>query len=314
MERVLLVVVALAAGGALADDVAVAREAFSKGQAAYAAGQYRVALDRFEESFKAKPHPSTIFNIARCQDQLGDFAKAMTSYKEYLRLAPQAADADQVGKAIVSLETRLQAKGLQHVLVYADPATAQIVIDEANVGASPAGAVLKPGTHTLKITAPGYDEHVRSFVVTSTRSSELTVSLRQAAAVARLDVPPPPPPPVVTPIVTDAPTETTPPVLTPSTTPEPQVATTATPAPRRRIVTWIAGGIGVAAAAVSVGMLIAMNGAVAELNRVDETRTRTRADSLVRDATLFGTVSTASAIGAGVAGVAAVVLFFLEGR
>jgi hypothetical protein len=61
-------------------------------------------------------------------------------------------------------------------------------------------------------------------------------------------------------------------------------------------------------------MLFAMNGNVAELNRVDVARTRTRADALVRDATLFGTVSTASAIGAGVAGVAAVVLFFLEGR
>lgn len=105
---------------ALADASAVARDAFVKGQALYTAAKYKDALAKFEESLAAKPHPATVFNIARCQDQLGDLVRAMTSYKEYLRQSPQATDADEVATAIDSIEQRLQKQGTQHLLVYVD--------------------------------------------------------------------------------------------------------------------------------------------------------------------------------------------------
>ena len=65
------------------------------------------------------------------------------------------------------------------------------------------------------------------------------------------DPAPPPPPPAVT----DAPKE---PVLTPAATVV--VAPVAEPAPKKRVFTWVAGGVGVAALGAAVGMGVAASG------------------------------------------------------
>ncbi len=178
------ILTSLLATAALADATAVARDAFMKGQSLYSAAKYKDALAKFEESFAAKPHPATIFNIARCQDQLGDLVRAMTSYKEYLRQSPQATDADEVATAIASIEQRLQKQGTQHLLVYVDPATARVSVDGKDIGSSPASATIAPGSHKVTIAAPGFDPYERAFAMSATRSMELTVSLRASAVVA----------------------------------------------------------------------------------------------------------------------------------
>lgn len=327
-RRYRLAVVALlaVAAVALAEDTAKAREAFLKGQTLYTASKYKEALAKFEESYAAKPHPATVFNIARCQDQLGDFVKAMTSYKEYLRQSPQASDADDVVKAIATIEQKLQAKGSQHLLVYVDPATARVSIDGKDIGVSPAAAAIPPGSHKVVITAEGFDAYERTFAMSASRSMEMTVSLRPATPpVAKVeptkaepvkakdpvkpeatkteptkptkvadakaaDMTPPPPPPLST-LITDEPT----------------------PAPKKRVFTWVAAGTAGVAAGLGVAFSIAMKNNEAALKMLDPNRTRDQATSLYNGAYGMGTAATISFITAGVAAAAAVVLFFLEG-
>ncbi|MDP3506331.1 MAG: PEGA domain-containing protein [Myxococcales bacterium] len=280
-------VIAACATTAFADEAALARERFLAAQALYAAGKYGSALAKFQESNGYRPHPSTRFNIARCQDRLGDLSSAMTSYKEYLRLSPEATDADEVVKAISSLERRLQERGAQHLLVYAEPATASITVDGKDVGASPAMTTLPPGTHTVLVAAPGFETSERSFVLSASRSMELTIALRATP---------------------DAPLAAN---LTPSTSSE-VLGEALTPAERRRPLTWVASSTAVVATALGLTFGIMMKNQETSLKTLDPQRTREQADSLATSALTFGTAATASFIAAGVATVTAVLLFFLE--
>jgi tetratricopeptide (TPR) repeat protein len=303
MRRATSIILMLLASLALAgpaEDTAKAREAFVAGQALYSDGKFAEALQRFEASYALKPHPATVFNIARCLDKTGDLVRAMTSYKEYLRLAPTATDADEVTKAIVSIESRLQAKGTQHVLVYTEPTTATVSIDGREVGAaSPVATVLSPGQHTVVITAPGYERYERSFALGATRSLELTVSLSTAAT---------------SPIAGASGTTSRSAPKDAVTTPPLVSGTASAAAPRKRVFTWIAGGVAVASAGASLGTFFAMRGNEAQLAQMISSRTRDTATNLFEGAYALGTASTIFAITAGVSAGLALLLFFLEGR
>lgn len=300
------ILTSLLATAALADATAVARDAFMKGQSLYSAAKYKDALAKFEESFAAKPHPATIFNIARCQDQLGDLVRAMTSYKEYLRQSPQATDADEVATAIASIEQRLQKQGTQHLLVYVDPATARVSVDGKDIGSSPASATIAPGSHKVTIAAPGFDPYERAFAMSATRSMELTVSLRASAVVAVKQPDPVKPADPVKPPDAREPDLTPPP-------PPALIVDTPTPAPRKRLFTWVAAGTAGVAAGLGLAFTAVMKGNESQLKMLDPNRTRDQATTLYTGAYSMGTAATVSFITAGVAAAAAVVLFFLEG-
>lgn len=288
------------------DTTAKARDAFLKGQSLYLKKKFKDALAEFQTSYDAKPHPATVYNIARCQDQLGDLLHAMTSYKEYLRQSPQANDADEVVKAIATLEQRLQSKGLQHLLVYVEPASAIVSLDGKELGPSPASATVAPGSHTVTIAAPGFDAYERSFALSASRSQELTVSLSAAVT-----------PPIAKagadkPASTDAPKKS---VTTPTTKKDDDLSLRdeGAPAPRKRVFTWVALGTAGVAAGAGVLFTVLMKNNEQALTTFDPMRTRDQANQLYSGAYSMGTAATISFITAGVAAAAAIVLFFVEG-
>jgi hypothetical protein len=307
----LLLIIALASQSALAEDTAKARDAFLKGNTLYTSKKFKDALAKFEESYAAKPHPATMYNIARCQDQLGDLLRSMTSYKEYLRQSPQADDADEVVKAIASIEGRLQAKGLQHLVVYVEPATAVVKVDGKEIGASPASATLAPGAHAVTISADGFEPYERSFALSASRSMELTVSLSASTPPVAKKVDPPPS------AKSDTPKSDTP--KTVATTPTPKkdddvtVRDDAAPAPRKRIFTWVAAGTAGVAAGLGGLFAVLMKNDEKTLQTLDPMRTKAQANALYDGAFFKSTFASAAFITAGVAAAAAVVLFFLEG-
>lgn len=276
-----------------------ARETFMWAQKLYKQARYAEAATKFEEAFVYRPHPVIQFNIGRCYEQLNDLPRAMRSYKDYLRLMPDAKDKEAVTDAILTIERRMQEKGVQQVLVFAEPANAVISVDNKTLGTSPASVELAPGNHQVKVSAPDHEDVQRAFVLSPSRSIELSFTLKATAnapVALKTDKPvqpafvpnefPPPPPPMVT----------------------------ASPDPVRkpRIATWVTGGIAIAAAGTSAGLYGAALGQAAELKQAErpgavQQQYVTRVESL----------QTGSTIAAGVAGAAAVtavVLFFLEGR
>ncbi|MDX2014226.1 MAG: PEGA domain-containing protein [Myxococcaceae bacterium] len=295
------------------DPTAKAKEAFLTGQRFYKEARYADAIAKFEEAYALKPSPVLFYNIGRCHEQLGDVPKALRAYRDYLRMAPDAKDKDTVSDAIANLERRLKEKGLQQLMVFADPPTAIIEVDGKVLGNSPASVELTAGNHKLSVRAEGFEPTERAFVMQTSRATEMTINLRPMAA-KPMD-PPPPPPPLV-----DAPKKDEPKVaaLTPTkdvtgtSSGATDVTKPAEPAHKGgRLWTWVAGGAAVAAAGAGVGMGFAAQEAAGRTANpppgVTPAQQAANAQGLATGANVAYGV-------AGAAAVAAVVLFFIEGR
>lgn len=288
-----------------ADPAAVARakELFQQGQKLYKARKYADAIARFEQAYAVRPHPVIFFNIAKCWEQLSENAKALRAYRDYLRLAPDAKDKDTVTDAIANLERRLREKGLQQLLVFAEPASARIVVDGKDVGASPASIELAAGSHTLEVSADGFEKVERTFNFNLNRSSEMTVTLEPKGAAVASDAPKAEPKP-----------GETKPALEPG-PPPPPPPMVATEAPKKgRVFTWVAGGVAIASAGAGLGLGLAASGEAAKFTSVQHApeavqgnydAARQSSESLALGANVAYGV-------AGAAAITAIVLFILE--
>src|SRR5689334_15065925 len=67
-------------------------------RAAFAAGDYRKALDGYIQLYTDRPHPTYMRNIGRCYQNLGEPDKAIASFHEYLR---QSRDLPQDQRALI---------------------------------------------------------------------------------------------------------------------------------------------------------------------------------------------------------------------
>jgi tetratricopeptide (TPR) repeat protein len=93
---------------ASADDAATARarQHFERGEKLYAATKFSDALGEYQQAFDAVPLAGFLFNIGQCYRNLGDYDAAVFSYRQYLKLAPAAANRDQVEQLIRELEAK----------------------------------------------------------------------------------------------------------------------------------------------------------------------------------------------------------------
>ncbi len=276
-------------------DVAKAKELFQWAQKLYKQARYTEAIAKFEEAYAARPHPVIYFNIGKCYEQLGETAKAMRAYKDYLRLMPDAADKETVTDAIANLERRLKEQGVQQLMVYAEPATATIEVDGKPLGSSPASVELKAGNHQLTVKADGFETVDRSIVMSTAHSTEMTISLRPKTeapkeVAAKDDTPkktdlvPPPPPPS-----------------------EPELVEQ----PKKgHTFTYVAGGVAVAGLGAGIALGLMANGDANSLK--GSTHSRADATNLANGAQGKALGANISYGVAGAAAVAAVVIFFLE--
>ncbi|HLK39375.1 MAG TPA: PEGA domain-containing protein [Polyangiaceae bacterium] len=134
------------ARGSRADGGAIepAREAaahFDRGVKLYDEQDWRAALIEFERAYAVSPHYRVLFDIAQCRYQLRDYVGALAAFQKYLAEGAAeipAARRDQAQATVDELKGRIA-----QVRVTTDVAGAQIVVDDAPVGATPlAGPVL----------------------------------------------------------------------------------------------------------------------------------------------------------------------------
>ena len=86
-----------------------ARRHMDRGQAAVemakAPEDYAPAIKEFEQAIRLAPDwPAPYYNLGLAQEKAGKFSDAITSLKQYLRLAPNASDAETVKTLINKLE------------------------------------------------------------------------------------------------------------------------------------------------------------------------------------------------------------------
>jgi tetratricopeptide (TPR) repeat protein len=76
---------------------------FEAGSVRFEDQRYREAIDHFEAAYEISGSPDFLYNIGRCHEELGEERRAVESYELYLRLRPDAEDADEVRAAIERL-------------------------------------------------------------------------------------------------------------------------------------------------------------------------------------------------------------------
>lgn len=82
-----------------------ARRHFRAGLEAARTGDYEQALERFLQAQDAYPHPTTLYNIARAYQDLGDLENAVATYQIFREAAPERAD--EVDPIIAVLRAQL---------------------------------------------------------------------------------------------------------------------------------------------------------------------------------------------------------------
>ena len=120
-----------------------ARQLFERGRADYRSGQFRLAIAEFLEADRIKPAPALSYNVAAAYEKLGDQAKAVSYYQEYLLRAPDAPDRPAVEATIQNLQAHMQGSAAAPVVVMAEPAAAPPVAP-AEISPAPAAAVHAP--------------------------------------------------------------------------------------------------------------------------------------------------------------------------
>lgn len=180
-----------------------AQARYDAGVAAYEAGRYREAIDRFKEADQLSPSPLLSFNIAKVYDRMLDEPNALAAYRNYLRRLPAADNRDAVQQRIGELEQALRADGVQQLTVLSAPAGAGVLIDNAARGVTPWTGELIPGPHTLALRLAGYREAVSEIELPAEHAIDIELPLvagsdpEEDSAVAPAVASPEPPAPAL---------------------------------------------------------------------------------------------------------------------
>jgi hypothetical protein len=179
-----------------------ARDAFERGVSALEAQRYVDALASFEESYRLRPSPIALYNIAVSLRGLGRIRDATATFERYLaapergldrgRLQSIRAEIDELRRQVVTLRLTAQ------------PRDATLLVDGRPLQPSQApgpavepgsvSAELDPGRHVIEVSAEGYRTSRREVELRSGATVVLDVTL-ESLGLGRL---------VVTPSVPDA--------------------------------------------------------------------------------------------------------------
>src|SRR5262245_16277233 len=90
------------------DETARARELSKKAKSHYAVGEYDQAAEAYQEAYKIKPDPALLFNAAQNFRLGGKTEKALTLYRNYVRIYPSEKNVEDVKGQITKLEAQLE--------------------------------------------------------------------------------------------------------------------------------------------------------------------------------------------------------------
>jgi hypothetical protein len=215
-------------------DSAAARALFAEGRSLMDDERYAEACPKFEESLRLDHGMGTQFNLAHCWEKVGRTASA---WALFLDVAAAARASNQPKREAVARERAavLEPKLTRLRIQVSDPAPdTKVERDGHDVGKAAwgTGVPVDPGTHVVRVTAPGKNAWSDDVNVPAS-SRTFTVAVPALEDVA-IEQPPAEPEPIPT---RSAPVEA-------------DVTSRVGGSNGQKVTAWVVGGVGLAAAAV----------------------------------------------------------------
>lgn len=179
---------------------AKAKEAFSRGNEKFQAGDFAAAAEAYKEANETIPSPQALYKVALSLDKAGKKAEALEAYKQLMSEPLPEKMADQKAE----VEGRIKDLSVGTIKLTLAPENAAVTVDgQPAPGPSPMTLSLKPGPHTFEVTAPNHEPATRELVVSVGATTDVSIQLKE--------LPPPPQPPLPPPPVATAPPPPPPP-------------------------------------------------------------------------------------------------------
>ena len=148
---------------------------FEEGQELYAKGRYAEAITSYRAAHAIAPHPSALFNIARCFENLADPVQALKHYEQAVTASTDPANISDIRGRIQRLRTRPT-----KVFVNTVPPGAAVTVDGRQApepGVTPQVLHLKPGEHVLLLNKEGFHLVAQRVVVELGKEQPVQVKL-----------------------------------------------------------------------------------------------------------------------------------------
>lgn len=160
---------------ALSAEEQEARERFRQGLSLARDGDCRGALAELRASLALLERPNTLYNIARCEQELFRYDLAVQAHERYLEIAPEDAE----DRATVEGNVRsLQA--LLGVIDVESNVPAQVWVGDRQVGEAPGRVLVPGGRHALELRADGYLPARQEVEVAGGQQRQVQFSLERA--------------------------------------------------------------------------------------------------------------------------------------
>ena len=173
---------------------------FNAGAQAYAAGQFNAAIQAFDESYRIAPRPGVLFSIAQAHrrqyyvDKRPEHLKsAVQNYRDYLAQVTDGGRRADAAQALSELEPLVERLGAAapsapvapvaavetRLMVSSPTPGATVTVDKGKALEAPLITEIKPGKHTLHLTASGYFDEDREINASAGGVAALDIALRE---------------------------------------------------------------------------------------------------------------------------------------
>lgn len=158
-----------------------ARAAFERGVASMRANQPAEAIPALEESYRLRPLPVVLYNLALAHRAAGRHADALNTFQRYLDASGEV-DAERSAAIRTEMASLRQHAGALRIAV--EPTDAVIVVDGRAVPRGATTWFVAPGTHQVEVSASGYVPRRWATSARGGDEGELRVTLLRPAVTA----------------------------------------------------------------------------------------------------------------------------------
>lgn len=133
-----------------------ARQRFEHGTQLYSDGEYSVALAEFERAYSLVPDYRVLYNIGQVNIQLGQYARALVTLKEYMTRGIGELSPERLKSVQGDLE--MLAGRTAAIVLEVEPKEVEVTIDGKVVGTTPIGdpVVVDVGERRIELRRPGF--------------------------------------------------------------------------------------------------------------------------------------------------------------